>query len=290
MLDIKALRYFAEVAKKQSFTKAADTLGLAQPAVSMAVKRLEQSLGLTLLHRHERRIAVTDEGQRLLQHAERLLQNIADAELEMDELRGLARGNVQLGTPSMLGSYYFPPLIMAFRHRYPGLTLSVYEGGAWELQQMLERGELDLAVIEADDLPGTLEARHLLNEEMRVVVPLDHPFAKLESVTPEQFLQEDLVIFRKGYFHRRVLDQMAEDAGIQPCINFETNLLPLTRSIVKQGFGISTLLHMAVEDDPELTTLSFDPPIQLDLSLAWRKDGYLSKANRAFVEFMLENR
>ncbi len=290
MLDIKALRYFAEVAKSQSFTKAADTLGLAQPAVSMAVKRLEHSLGLTLLHRHERRIAVTDEGQRLLQHAERLLQNIADAELEMDELRGLEQGNVQLGTPSMLGSYYFPPLIMAFRHRYPGLTLSVYEGGAWELQQMLERGELDLAVIEADDLPGTLEARHLLNEEMRVVVPLDHPFAKLESVTPEQFLQEDLVIFRKGYFHRRVLDQMAEDAGIQPCINFETNLLPLTRSIVKQGFGISTLLHMAVEDDPELTTLSFDPPIQLDLSLAWRKDGYLSKANQAFVEFMLENR
>jgi len=290
MLDLKSLRYFVEVAKYKNVTRAAEALGMAQPAVSMAIKRLEQSTGLVLLHRRERRISLTDEGERLLRHAEKLLQGVADAELEMDELRGLEQGNVQLGTPSMLGSYYFPPMIMAFRHRYPGLTLSVYEGGAWELQQMLERGELDLAVIEADNLPDTLEARHLLNEEMRVVVPLDHPFAGLESVTPEQFLREDLVIFRKGYFHRRVLDQMAQAADIQPRINFETNLLPLTRAIVKQGFGISTLLHMAVEDDPELTTLSFDPPIKLDLSLAWRKDGYLSRANRAFVDFVLENR
>lgn len=290
MLDLKSLRYFVEVAKYQNVTRAAEALGLAQPAVSMAIKRLEQSTGLILLHRRERRVSLTDEGQRLLIHAHKLLQNVADAELEMDELRGLEQGNVHLGTPSMLGSYYFPPLIMAFGHRFPGLTLSVHEGGAWELQQMLERGELDLAVIESDDLPSTLEAKHLLKEEMRVVVPLDHPFAALKSVTPEQFLRENLVIFRKGYFHRRVLDQMADEAGITPKINFETNLLPLTRAIVKQGFGISTLLRIAVEDDPELTTLPFEPPIKLDLSLAWRKGGYLSKANRAFVDFVLENR
>jgi DNA-binding transcriptional LysR family regulator len=288
-MDYKALSYFYEVARLGSFTRAAEFLNLAQPAISMAVKRLEQSLELNLFHRHERQISLTTEGERLFVQAEKILQAMADAELEMEELRGLERGVVQLGTPSMLGSYHFPPIIMAFKHRYPNLTFSVYEGGAWQLQQMLEKGELDLAVIEAEEIPDNIEARTILREEMRVVVPLDHAFASRVSVPVEEFLHEDLVIFRKGYFHRRVLDRMAEQAGIEPSINVETNLLPLIRTIVKQGFAISTLLNMAVENDPELVTLSLEPPIWLDLRLAWRKDGYLSRANQAFVDFVLEN-
>ncbi|MDP2548728.1 LysR family transcriptional regulator [Oceanobacter sp. 4_MG-2023] len=288
-MDYKALSYFYEVARQQSFTRAADRLQVAQPAVSMAIKRLEQQLQLTLFHRHERQISLTDEGECLFAQAQRIVQMMSDADLEMAELRGLEQGAVQLGTPSMLGSYHFPPIIMAFRHRYPNLTFSVYEGGAWQLQQMLEKGELDLAVIEAEEIPDSIEARTLMREEMRVVVAKDHPFASRTAITPAEFLQEDLVLFRKGYFHRKVIDRLAEESAIQPRINFETNLLPLIRSIVKQGFGISTLLRMATEDDPELVTLSFDPPIVLDLCLAWRKDGYLSKANQAFVDFVLDN-
>jgi DNA-binding transcriptional LysR family regulator len=288
-MDYKALTYFYHVATQQSFTRAAEVLEVAQPAVSMAIKRLEQQLQLTLFHRHERQISLTDEGERLYVQAQRIVQVMSDADLEMEELRGLEQGAVQLGTPSMLGSYHFPPIIMAFRHRYPNLTFSVYEGGAWQLQQMLEKGELDLAVIEAEDIPDTIEARTLMREEMRVVVDKDHPFASRTAVTSAEFLQEDLVLFRKGYFHRKVIDRLAEESGIQPRINFETNLLPLIRAIVKQGFGISTLLNMATEDNPELVTLSFDPPIVLDLCLAWRKDGYLSKANQAFVDFVLEH-
>ncbi|WP_345423652.1 LysR family transcriptional regulator [Halioxenophilus aromaticivorans] len=285
----KGLHYFYEVAKRGSFTLAAEQLHIAQPAVSMAVKKLEQSLELTLFHRVERQISLTDEGQRLYRQAERILQAVADAELEMRELRGLERGSVQLGTPSMLGSYHFPSIIMAFRRRYPNLTFTVHEGGAWQLQTMLERGELDLAVIEAEAVPDTIQAVPLLREEMRVVVNAAHPFAGQGSVTPQAFLGEDLVLFREGYFHRKVINQMAEQYGIAPKINFETNLLPLIRSIVKQGSGISTLLTMATEDDPDLITLSFNPPVMLDLCLAWRKDGYLSKANRAFVDFVLES-
>ncbi|GAB2199340.1 LysR family transcriptional regulator [Sessilibacter sp. MAH4] len=288
-VDYKALKYFHEVAKLQSFTRAAESLKIAQPAVSMAIKRLEQDLGLMLFHRRDRQITLTDEGSRLYEQAQKILQTMADAELEMAELRGLEKGVVQLGTPSMLGSYHFPPLIMAFKHRYPSLNLSVHEGGAWQLQQMLERGELDLAIIESGDIPSSLEARPILREEMLVVVGSEHPFAEKPTVNAEEFFSEELVIFRPGYFHRRILDQIAERAGIEPKISFETNLLPLIRAIVKQGFGISTLLKMAVENDPDLRTLSFEPPIMLELCIAWRKDGYLSKANQAFVDFILEN-
>ena len=288
-MDFKQLRYFHEIARLGSFTRAAETLYVAQPAVSIAIRKLEQELELTLFHRHDRKISLTDEGARLLPHAQRILQAVSDAQLEMQELKGLTQGKVRVGIPGMLGSYYFPPLLMAFRHHYPHLSLQVVEGGTWQLQQMLEAGELDLAVIVRDFIPPEVEARTFLREEMRVIVARDHRFAQQRSVSLPQFFSEELVMFRPGYFHRKIMDRMAQTAGITPNIGFETNLLPLIKSIIKQGFGISTLLTMVVKEDPELIDLPFEAPLWLDLCIAWRRDGYLSRANQAFVDFLMAN-
>ncbi|GGO78249.1 transcriptional regulator [Marinobacterium nitratireducens] len=287
-MDVKPLRYFTEVARHNSFTRAAEALHVAQPAVSMAIRKLEAELELTLFHRQDRQVSLTDEGVRLLTHAERILRAVDDARLEMEELRGLSRGEVRVGIPSMLGSYYFPPILMAFRHRHPNLNLSVVEAGTGSLQQMLEQSELDLAVIVAEEVPEALEARSFLREQMMVAVARDHPFARQLDVALSDFFDQELVMFPRGYFHRRVVDRLAGASGRTPDIGFETSLLPLIKSIVKQGFGISTLLAMVLQDDPDLVALPFSDPVWLDLSIAWRRDGYLSRANRAFVDFVLE--
>ncbi|MBU1296132.1 MAG: LysR family transcriptional regulator [Gammaproteobacteria bacterium] len=288
-MDIKPLRYFIAIAKTESFTKAAQQLGVAQPAVSMAIKKLEADLGLTLIHRADRNIGLTDEGKKLLIHAEKIIQATDDALLEMSELKGLSQGEVRVGIPSMLGSYYFPPILMAFRHKYPTIMLKVIEGGTWQLQKMLENGELDLSVIVAETLPDGLETQALIREEMLVTIATDHPFSQLEKISPEAFFDEELVMFKEGYFHRRIVDKLAKACKKTPKIGFETNLIPLIKSITQQGFGISTLLAMVIEEDDDLITRSFDPPIWLDLGIAWRKDSYLSKANRAFLEFVNEH-
>ncbi|MFC6670241.1 LysR family transcriptional regulator [Marinobacterium aestuariivivens] len=287
-MDIKPLRYFAEVARQHSFTRAAETLHVAQPAVSMAIRKLEAELELTLFHRQDRKVSLTDEGARLFQHAGRILQAVDNARLEMDELRGLSRGEVRVGIPGMLGSYYFPPILMAFRHRHPNLSLKVVEAGTGSLQQMVETGELDLGVIVAEQVPEALESRVFLREQMMVTVSRDHAFARQAQVRYEDFFREELVMFQQGYFHRRVVDRLAHRSGLTPNIGFETNLLPLIKSIVKQGFGISTLLAMVLRDDPDLVAVPFDEPVWLDLSIAWRRNGYLSRANSAFVDFVLK--
>lgn len=287
-MDTKALRYFHEVAKLQSFTLAAQQLGVAQPAVSMAIRKLESELNLSLFHRQDRKVNLTDEGRRLLLHAERILTALTDAEHEMDELRGLGTGEVRVGIPSMLGSYYFPPILMAFRHRHPSLNLSVIEAGTWQLRQMLEAGELDLAVIVSEFLPPELEARVFLTEEMRVTVAKDHPFAGRQSIDPQTFFDQELVMFQEGYFHRKIVDRLAREAGRTPNIVFQTNLIPLIKSIVKQGFGISTLLKLAVDGEPDLVSIPFSEPVWLELSIAWRRGSYLSRANTAFVNFLLD--
>jgi DNA-binding transcriptional LysR family regulator len=124
---------------------------------------------------------------------------------------------------------------------------------------------------------------------MMAILPHDHPLAQQPSVSFEAFFAEDLVVFKQGYFHREVLDRLAAASHSPLKIGFETNLLPLIKQIVRQGFAISTLLEMAIADASDLVARPFAEPVWLDLSIAWRKDGYLSRANRAFVDFLLSH-
>lgn len=288
-MDIKHLRYFKTVADLNSFTKAAEQLHIAQPAISMAIQKLENELELVLLHRKDRNVSLTDEGKHLYQHAERILQATEDALLEMQELKGCLKGEVRVGIPSMLGSYHFPPILMAFRHKYPELTLTVVDGGAGELQRLLESGDLDLAVIVDQFMPHELQSEVFLQAQMMVVTDKDHPFSNLKEIEFDQLFAEELVMFNSGFFHRNVVDRLSAEAGIKPKISFETNLIPLIKSIVKQGFAITTLMEMVIQDEPDLIARPFKNPVWLDLSIAWRKSGYLSQANRTFVDFVLEH-
>ena len=289
-MDLKHLRYFKTVIESGGFSAAARRLHIAQPALSIAVRKLEQELELTLVHRGERRLTPTAEGEVLLEHARKLLDLAEAAELEMRELRGLEKGEVRLGIPSMLGSYYFPPILMGFKHRFPDLRLSVYEQGTRRLQQMIHDGELDLGVVVADSPPEALETRLLTREEMVACVPVDHPFATHSSISMEDFFSQELVVFKPGYFLREFVDRSSDREGQVPRIAFETNLIALTKSIVRQGFGITTFLRMVLENEPAdgLVAIPFDEPVFLDLSLAWKRGGYLSRADRAFVDYMLD--
>jgi DNA-binding transcriptional LysR family regulator len=288
-MDIKQLTYFKAICEQGGFSAAARHLHIAQPAISIAIRKLERELNLTLLYRGDRRITPTVEGEVLLDHANRIIEQIQAAELEMGELRGLTKGEMRIGIPSMLGSYYFPPILMGFKHRYPDLSLSVYEQGTRRLQDMIRVGELDLGVVVADSPPDDLETRRLTREEMVVCVPAEHPLASRHSISMEAFFSHELVVFKSGYFLREFIDRYSQKRNLSPKIAFETNLIPLTKAIVRQGFGITTFLRMVVEQDTQhdLVAIPFDEPVFLDLSLAWKKGGYLSRANQAFVDFVL---
>lgn len=287
--DLRALLCFVTVADRHGFSAAARELHVAQSAVSQTIANLEKRLELRLFHRHERRITLTAEGQTLYTHARALLERADAAYLSMRELHGLVKGEVRIGIPSMLGSYYFPPLLMGFKARHPGIRLTVVEAGTRRLQAMIGDGELDLGVVIDDAASQGLERRRFLREEMVVCVPDDHPFAGRQAVSPEDFFAEPLVLFQDGYFHREFVDALAEAGGYRADVAFQSNLIPLTKAIVRQGFGITTFLRRVI-DAPGLAAVSFEPEAWLDLSLAWAKGSGLSRAEQAFVDFVLEHR
>jgi DNA-binding transcriptional LysR family regulator len=287
-MELRQLRAFVTVAKERSFTRAAERLRVAQPAVSIAIAKLEEEFAQRLFNRQGRQVALTAEGEVFLRHAERILANCAAAGSELAELKGLERGEVRIGIPPMMSSYYFPRIIRDFRIRYPRLQLSVYGEGAARIQRMIVQGDIDMGVIAGAKIPAGLQSRRFLREEIVACVPAGHPLARCERIGLDEFLAEPLVLFKQGYYMRELVDELIRGSDRLPRVVFETNLFSLVRSLIREGVGISTLLRMVVADDPNVAAISFDPPLYLDLHIAWQADGYLSLANRTFVDFLLE--
>jgi len=287
-MDIRQLRYFMEIARQNNFTKAANLLHIAQPAVSVSIKKLEEELDLTLFNRQEKKISLTAEGEIFLEHVKRILDEIKAAEMEMGALKGLDRGEVRFGIPPMLGAYFFPRIISGFMEKHPGLHLSVYGDGAWKIQSMLSNSELDMGVIVGSDFPENLEVHRFMREEVVVCVNSEHPLAQHSSITYQEFAKQDLVFYKEGYYLRELIFDMLKKKEIVPNVLVETNLFSLVAALVLNGKGVSVCLRMVTDQNAGMKAISFEPPLYMDLMIAWKQQSYLSRANRAFVEYLLE--
>ncbi|WED22904.1 LysR family transcriptional regulator [Vibrio sp. JC009] len=287
-MEFRQLQHFVAVAEEGTISGASRRLSLAQPAISTSIKKLEASLGAPLFHRKERGVDLTIAGQSFLLQAKQILKLASDAELSIQNLGSLDKGEVEFGAPSMMGSYFFPPILMAFKHQYPGLQLSIVDDGTRNIREMLLNDELELGVIADQYLTPELESGKLIQEEMVVCMAADHPLAEKERIEYSDFLAHELVLFRKGYYHHSLIEKISREENVLPKIAFSSNLLPLIKSVIRQGFAISPMWKVAIQDDDHIVTRRFAKPFYIDLSLAWRKNRYLSSANQAFRDFVLE--
>lgn len=287
-MELRQLRHFISVVEQGSISAAARSLNLAQPAISSSIKKLEQDLNMPLFNRRERGIELTQAGAQLLPHARQIINQAHDAKLAMQSLEGLNQGHIDLAVPSMLGSYYFPPLLMAFRHQYPNIELNILDTGTRNIRRLLLDGEIELGVVATKDVTAELESGPLIREKMVVCMAADHPLAEKEAIEYKDFLSHDLALFRRGYYHHLLLDKISRQEQIKPRIAFTSNLLPLIKTVIRRGYAISPMWQVAIQNDDEIITRHFAEPFEVDVSLAWRKDSYLSRANQVFRDFVLE--
>ena len=286
-MNFRQLQIFKAVADTQSFANAAKSLFIVQSAVSTAVKKLEEELGLILLSRSKKAVELTDEGRVLLKHANKILTQASEARLELAEMNTLNRGQVVLGAPAMLAAYYLPDVLVQFHKRYPFLRVSIIDVGTKHIQSKIEQGEIDMGIVNIDEIPSNLEARLVLSEEILVCLPKSHALANKKSIKFREFAQHPLILYREGYFLREAFDVMCETHKIEPKIHIETNLVQLMKSLVESGAGIGVCLKSAISYDEELIGISFNPKIKMNFGIAWKEESYLSKANQAFIKFLI---
>ena len=285
-MNLKRLEYFCQLALIGNFTRAANKIGIAQPALTITIQKLEKEVGLKLINRAEKNAILTAEGKVLYKLASELLSQAKQVELELEELKDLDRGTIRFGVSAMMGSYYFPKVLTEFKQEYPNIKIHLVDQGTAALEKMLLNGELDLALVRGDLENPHLRYTALIDEEVVAGMGKTHPLSMEKTLTLAQFCQQPLVLFHEGYFLREVVSQYAKKNNLTLDIRMETNLIELQKSLVGNEIGITTCLSRILQNDYQMTSIPFEPKIEFKLSLAWKKSHYLSKASKAFITYL----
>ena len=285
-MNLKRLEYFCQLAVLGNFTRAAQAVGIAQPALTVAIQKLEQEVGLKLINRADKNSLLTAEGEVLYKLATQLLSQAKQVELELEELKELERGTIRFGVSAMMGSYYFPKILTKFQQKYPKIKIHLVDQGTAALEKMLLNSELDLALVRGDLENLQLRYTELINEEVVAGMVSSHHLATEQTISLAQFCQQPLVLFHEGYFLREAVSQYAKKYHLSLDIRMETNLIELQKSLVRNEVGITTCLSRILENEKQMTSTPFDPKIEFKLSLAWKKNHYLSKASKVFMTYL----
>ncbi|WP_164553289.1 LysR family transcriptional regulator [Brevibacillus marinus] len=287
-MELRQLLYFLEVAKARSFTKAASKLHLTQPTLSKSVAKLEQELGLLLLERKEHTVSLTAEGDLFLRHAERIIGCVEEALQEIGELKGLTKGEIRFGLPPMVGTALFPDLLAGFIARYPGIRFSTFEEGALAVEQKLLQQEIDLGIVIPDTLqePEKVELIPLTRADFAVCLSRDHPFAQEPKLTVRDLRHESFILLKEGFFQRHYILQECRKANFQPNVIYTSTQLEIVKKLIIRNLGISILLRLAVEEEPLIRAIPLEPPLTIELAVAYRRGAYLSLASQALIEHL----
>jgi LysR family transcriptional regulator, cyn operon transcriptional activator len=284
-MDVRGLRNLVAVARLGSFTKAAEHLRIAQPALSVSIKKLEEELDAPLLLRKARRVEPTVEGAILIAHAERIFSEMDSAVNAIADAAELRTGTVRIGMPPMYGFVYFPDVIARFRATYPGIDLELTEGSAEDIGHLLDTGGIDLAMLEQRRVRSEWNNVFLGEEEMVLCVAKGHPLEKRTSIRPQDLDKLPMALFSASFIQRSLVNKFCKTADAKPRVVLQSNSVPIIRRAAVDRLGAATLLRSLAAAPPKLVAISFEPKEILRFMLCWRDDRYLSKANQAFVRF-----
>jgi len=284
-MDLRVLRFCEVIARLGSFTRAAEEIHIAQPALSIAVGKLEEELGVPLFHRFPRGVTPTSEGKVLLARAARVFEEVDSARREIADVSELRTGSIKIGFPPMYGLHYFPKLIMSFHKRYPGVEITAFEGSATDVRDRLNAGTIDLGILEMRRVDKTWKSVQIGSDEMVLAVARSHPLGDRTSVKTASLADLPMVVLTQDFLQRQLLDKHCADKGVRYRKVMECNFVHMTIQAALEGHGAVTLLRSLVDAHPGLAGLSFEPRKSFNFVLCWRNDRYLSRAGQALVEF-----
>lgn len=284
-MDLRVLQFAEAIGRLGSFTRAAEEIAIAQPALSTAIAKLERELGVQLFFRMPRGATPTPEGQLLLARAARIFEEVDSLERELSDVSDLRSGHVTVGFPPMYGLHYFPELAMAFRRRYPGIEITAIEGSATSIRDRLAAGTIDIGVLEARRVDSDWKTIRLGSDEMVLGVAQNHPLASRKRLTRSALADLPMIVLSEGFLQRELLDAYCRAQAVQYRKVMECNFVHMTVVAARAGHGAATLMRSMVAREPGLVGLSFDPKEMFHFEMCWRRDRYFSKACRAFTQF-----
>jgi LysR family transcriptional activator of glutamate synthase operon len=291
-MDLRQLRYLVALAEELNFTRAAAAEHVAQPALSQQIRRLEEEVGVGLVERTTRRVALTEAGELLAVRARRILAELVIAREELEALRGVDVGHVTIGAIHTMGPIDLSLALAVFHEAHPGVALTVREQASEECAELLRADELDLAFLSVTERVESHELglHQLISEELMVLLPRGHALAGRAHVRMSELAQEHFISFRQGARLRELLFAAGRDAQFEPRVTLESNEAQRIRALVSRGLGVAILPRSdAMVPDADIVAAPIvDPALRRDITLAWRAGRRHSPATAAFLELALE--
>lgn len=284
-MELRQLEYLVAVAEEANFTRAAERIHVAQPAVSAQIQRLERELGQTLVDRSRRAVRLTAAGEAVLPHARAALAAVRAMGVAADEVSQLVRGTVTIGTVTS-HNVDIPQLLADFHAEHANVEITLGTETSDNLIENVRTGRLDVAIasVGPDEVPDGLSIEVVTDEAIKAAVCLADPLAKRKKIRLADLRDRTLIALPVGAGIRNQFDRACAKAGVSPRIAFEASTLLALADLAGRGLGVAIVPASVPGGRADLHALTFVPELRGRLVLVWRSAGPISPAARVLID------
>lgn len=288
----RRLQVFFAVAKHGSFTRAADSLFMTQPAVTFQIKQLEEHFNCRLFERQHQKISLTTAGQLVFEFAEKILALSDEMEGRVADLTGQMVGTLDIGASTTLGEFILPSILSQFNELYPQVLLRMVVGNSEQIQTSVIEGSLDIGLIDSVVQIKSVFAETVGREALVAVCAKDYPLADLASVKAADLPEYEYVSREPGSGTRECIEAYLKANGLAPeqlKTMMELGSPEALKNVVQTGLGYALMSPSVVRRElerGELVAVALDPPIQREFTLIMPKERFRSRTISAFSDYV----
>ena len=287
----RRLQVFHTVARQLSFTKAAETLHMTQPAVTFQVRQLEEYFNTRLFDRTHNRISQTDAGARVYQFSDKIFELYSEMENAVREMTGEISGSLTIGASTTIAEYMLPALLGDYRYKYPDVSFHLKVSNTDGIVSMVENNAIDLGVVEAPVSNKNLVVDECRRDNLVAIVPPGHPQAEREKITLDELLEYPFICREEGSGTREVIaEHMAQWSKCKICMDvaMELGSPEAVKGAVEAGMGISVVSTATIQKELRLGTLiaiELEPPLERPFSFVHQKQKFRVRVMEELLDF-----
>ncbi len=287
----RRLQVFHTVARLLSFTKAADTLHMTQPAVTFQVRQLEEQFNTRLFDRTHSKVRLTEAGKKVFAYAEKITSLSNEMELEIKSLSEDISGNLIIGGSTTIAQYILPSLLQGFKKKYPELNIIIREANTDGIVSMIESSVIDLGIVEAPVKAQDLEVEIFMSDELVLIHNPENNFSKKESVSPDELRDLPFILREEGSGTRAVIAEYLKKQGIgegELEVSMELGNSESIKGAVEANIGVSILSKSTIQKELMLKTLlckELSPKISRNFYFVRRRHKFKLKVTENLVDY-----
>ncbi len=290
-ITLRQLQVFEAAARLGGYTRAAETLHLSQPAVSMQIRQLEEHAGMPLFDQIGKKIHLTDAGRALYRHAQDILAQVREAQLELEEMRGVRRGQLNI-TIASTANYFAPKLLAAFCQRHPEVKVSLDVSNREHILELLNETDKDLAIMGRPPDASDLVAHPFMENPLVVIAAPGHPLAHARHIPLSRLAEETFISREAGSGTRMAAERFFDEAGTHPTASMEMSSNEAIKQAVQAGLGLGVVSVHTLEMELALDRLVILDvegfPILRHWYVVHRQGKRFSAVAQAFLNFVMD--